>query len=406
MNKKKILQRQKISLIGSRNQKKSSLEQTKKMKNYLNRWWVVIFLLISIVLNGCGSSSGSDSSVSSSISRPRITVTSLASCLVGQAYGQQISVTGGSGAKTFSITQGALPSGITLSSAGKLSGITWEAPGVFQFTVMVADDSGSSTQNLSLAVVAKNISQQHPYETIKGNPSYYYVSQNAGLCAATCFYMTMKYYGDHLKHVKTGIVDQNCPAEITENINYPAEVLATSQTAEYLDYIDSQYNVLPGINFPSLIEAAERLLDESGSSALYSQVMAGNYGETLTGTENDISDQKRNIFLNQIVPFLNTGSPVLVHLWRSPILGIPSSGHYVLVIGYDDTEGVVYFMDPNDLNHQGNQCECVVTDSDNPKVCFIQKVAFNLFIEDYWYKSDDPFELNARWDGNWVGFRH
>ncbi len=355
---------------------------------------------------GCSSSSGSDAAVSGSSSLPRITVTSLAPCLIGQVYSQSISVTGGDGTKTFSITQGSLPSGITLSSTGKLSGITWVAPAVFHFTVMVADDSGSSTQDFSLTVVAKNIPQQHPYETIKGNPSYYYVSQDAGLCAATCFYMTMKYYGDHLNHVKTGIVDQNCPAEIMEDINYPAEVLATSQVARYLDYIDSQHNDLPGINFPSLIEAAERLWEKSGNSALYSQVMSGNYGETLTGTDNDIADQKRNIFLNQIVPFLNTGSPVLVHLWRSPILGIPSSGHYVLVIGYDDAEGSVYFMDPNDLNHQGNQCVCVVTDSGNPEVCFIQKVAFNLFIEDYWYKSDDPFELNARWDGNWVGFRH
>jgi predicted small secreted protein len=361
-----------------------------------------ILLLMSFVLTGCSGSSGSDLSSSTS-PLPQISTTTLAPCWFGQAYSQQISATGGSGAKTFSIVSGALPSGISLSSSGKIAGTAGVAPGVFQFTVMVTDAAGSSSQALSLFVAAENLAEQHPYATIRNNPSYYYVSQDAGLCVATSFYMTMKYYGDHLKNVKTGISD---PAEITDNINYPSEVTENSQVARYIQYIDDQFNALPGIHLSSLVKAAEGLLDESGSSTLYSEVMVGNYGEDLTGTEAGISEQKINIFLNQIVPFLNSGSPVLLHLWRSPVFGISLSGHYVLVIGYNHFENVVYFMDPNDLNHKGNQCDCVAIDSSNPDICFIQKVAFNLFIEDYWYKSDDPFELNARWDGNWVGFRH
>lgn len=367
------------------------------MRRSLGLYCSVVFLLMSVVLTGCGSSSGGDSSVA--VSLPKIALTSLPSCVIGQSYSQQISATGGSGTKTFSITQGSLPSGITLASDGKFSGTTWDAPGTFSFTVRVSDDSGSSTQNLSLPVVAKNLPEQHPYETMKINPFHYYVSQDAGLCAATCFYMTMKFYGDHLKNVKTGISDTNCPAEITEQIDYPNEVVSTSQIAKYLEYIDDQSNSLPGIVLASLVQAAEGLLEASGSVVLYSQVMTDNYGTTLTGTGDDISEQKRNIFLTRIVPFLNTGSPVLIHLWRT--LG---SGHYVLVIGYDDAQNIVYFMDPNDLNHQGNGCACVATDPGNPAVCFIQKIDFNAFIENFWYKSND--ELNARWDGNWVGFRH
>ncbi len=364
---------------------------------------------MSVTFSGCSNSSGSDSSDSGSIysdSTPKISAASLPSCLIGRVYSQQISVTGGSGTITFSITQGSLPSGITLSPAGRIAGTTWVSPGVFQFTVTVQDAEGSDTQDFSLTVVAEAAAQPHPYETIRNNPSYYYVSQESGLCGATSFYMAMKYYGDHLKNIKTGIADEDCPAEITDKIDYPTELSATSQIATYIQYIDDTLNSLAGIHLSSLVKAAEGLLEASGSNTLYSAVMAGNYGDDLTGTEDGISGQKRNIFLNQIVPFLNTGSPVLLHLWRSPVLGIPSSGHYVLVIGYDDSENVVYFMDPNDLNHRGNQCDCVATDSGNPDICFIQKVDFGLFIEDYWYKSDDPYVLNARWDGNWIGFRH
>jgi len=376
----------------------------KTMKKYFGVCCGIVLLLMSVVLPGCSGSSGSDSSRSDS--SLRISISSLPFCVIGQAYSQQISVTGGSGTKTFTITRGSLPSGITLSAAGSITGTTRVTPGVFQFTVRVQDAEGSDTQDFSLTVVAETVARPQPYETIRNNPSYYYVSQESGLCGATSFYMAMKYYGDHLKNIKTGIVDDDCPTEITDKIYYPAELSATSQIATYIQYVDNTLNSLAGIHITSLGQAAEGLLDESGTKALYSEVVVDNYGDDLTGTEKNIAEQKRNIFLNRIVPFLNSGSPVLLHLWRSPVLGISSSGHYVLVIGYDDSENVVYFMDPNDLNHQGNQCDCVATDSSNPDICFIQKVDFDFFIEDYWYKSDDPYVLNARWDGNWVGFRH
>jgi hypothetical protein len=238
------------------------------MKKSLSVCCGVVLLLMSVVFSGCSGSSGSDSE-----SSPRIATTSLPSCVIASAYSQQISVTGGNGTKMFSITKGSLPSGITLSSSGRIAGTTWAAPGVFQFTVTVEDAAGSSTQDLSLAVVADNIAGPHPYETIRNNPSYYYLSQEAGLCAATCFYMTMKYYGDHLKNIKTGIDDDNCPAEITDRIAYPTELSATSQIATYIQYMDNSFNNLAGIHLTSLARAAENLLDESGSRALYSEVM-------------------------------------------------------------------------------------------------------------------------------------
>ncbi|MEG1280788.1 MAG: putative Ig domain-containing protein [Comamonas sp.] len=67
---------------------------------------------------------------------------SLNSGTVGSAYSQTITATGGVGAVTYAVTAGSLPAGLTLSSAGELSG-TPTAGGSFSFTVEVTDSSPS-----------------------------------------------------------------------------------------------------------------------------------------------------------------------------------------------------------------------------------------------------------------------
>lgn len=56
-------------------------------------------------------------------------------------YSVQLSATGGTAPYTFAVTAGALPAGLTLSTAGLLSG-TPTAPGTFIFTVTATDDAG------------------------------------------------------------------------------------------------------------------------------------------------------------------------------------------------------------------------------------------------------------------------
>src|SRR5262249_1750153 len=51
--------------------------------------------------------------------------------------------TGGSGALTFSISGGALPTGLAISGAGLISGTT-TAAGTFNFTVLVTDGAGGT----------------------------------------------------------------------------------------------------------------------------------------------------------------------------------------------------------------------------------------------------------------------
>jgi hypothetical protein len=67
-----------------------------------------------------------------------ITPTTLPNGTLGTVYSQQLTATGGAGGYVFSVGSGALPGGLTLSSAGLLSG-TPTAAGAFSFTVSVTD---------------------------------------------------------------------------------------------------------------------------------------------------------------------------------------------------------------------------------------------------------------------------
>lgn len=81
-----------------------------------------------------------------------ITPSSLASAYYGTAYSRQLSVSGGTGPYSWSLIAGSPPAGITMSSAGLLSG-TPSAYGSASFTVRVTDAYNCfSTQSYSLLV--------------------------------------------------------------------------------------------------------------------------------------------------------------------------------------------------------------------------------------------------------------
>ena len=83
-----------------------------------------------------------------------ITTATLTNAIQGVAYNQSLAATGGLGAETWSVSAGALPAGIALSSAGALSGAP-TVSGPFSFTAKVADTSSDvATQVLSLQVNA------------------------------------------------------------------------------------------------------------------------------------------------------------------------------------------------------------------------------------------------------------
>ncbi len=85
-----------------------------------------------------------------------ITATAPDDGVVGVAYNETIAATGGKGALSFSISAGALPAGLALSTAGALSGTPTGPSGTANFTVMVSDSAGqprTDTQAFTLDIV-------------------------------------------------------------------------------------------------------------------------------------------------------------------------------------------------------------------------------------------------------------
>ena len=69
----------------------------------------------------------------------------------GQAYSQTLSASGGSGTYTWTVTAGALPAGLALSSGGAISG-TPSAAVSSNFTVKAVSAGSSATKNLSITI--------------------------------------------------------------------------------------------------------------------------------------------------------------------------------------------------------------------------------------------------------------
>jgi hypothetical protein len=80
----------------------------------------------------------------------------LAAAATGTAYTQAFAAAGSSFSLTWSITSGTLPPGLTLSTAGVLSGTPTTA-GTFSFTVRVADAAGGSASGLFSLTVASGL---------------------------------------------------------------------------------------------------------------------------------------------------------------------------------------------------------------------------------------------------------
>jgi hypothetical protein len=75
---------------------------------------------------------------------------------IGVAYSDTVASSGGQGAKTFSITAGALPAGLSLSAAGAISGTPAGPAGTSSFTVTVTDSAATpatDAQALTIDIV-------------------------------------------------------------------------------------------------------------------------------------------------------------------------------------------------------------------------------------------------------------
>lgn len=136
--------------------------------------------------NGLGQVSGynNDVQISGTVSladtQPVIFTTSLPDATEDISYAENIQATGGNGTLVWSVISGSLPSGMSLSSSGLLSGIP-TSTGTASFTVQVVDeDSDSDTQAFDLDVLVRTAS---PVFSPTGGT--YTSTQNVSITSAT-----------------------------------------------------------------------------------------------------------------------------------------------------------------------------------------------------------------------------
>ncbi len=112
------------------------------------------------VTDSLGQSDTQDLSITVSPAPPplSITTTSLPAGPIGQPYSQTLQATGGTGARTWSISAGTLPAGLKLdATTGAIAGTPILPAGTSSFTVRVQDAGGQSdTQALSILINAFN----------------------------------------------------------------------------------------------------------------------------------------------------------------------------------------------------------------------------------------------------------
>lgn len=119
---------------------------------------------VNFTVTGTDSSAGAgpytvSASYTLTTSPPTISLSpsTLSGATVGTNYSQSVTASGGTAPYTYTLTSGALPAGLSLSSAGTLIG-TPTAAGTFSFTVLGTDAKGyGGTRTYSLTVAAPGI---------------------------------------------------------------------------------------------------------------------------------------------------------------------------------------------------------------------------------------------------------
>ncbi len=111
---------------------------------------------------------GTDSLSLTVVGAVTIATNSLPSATSGVAYSASLTPSGGTPSYTWSITSGTLPSGLTLSANGTLSGTT-SSTGSFNITIKVQDGDGASASKTFTLTIASSSSP--PTVTCSGTPT-------------------------------------------------------------------------------------------------------------------------------------------------------------------------------------------------------------------------------------------
>ena len=113
-------------------------------------------LLGCAVIAACGGGGGGANGGGGGNGPPNITASTLDGGVIGSPYSESVTASGGTGTRTFSISAGALPAGLSISAGGAITGAPAGPAGDSDFTVSVSDSAATpltDTQALSITIV-------------------------------------------------------------------------------------------------------------------------------------------------------------------------------------------------------------------------------------------------------------
>jgi large repetitive protein len=188
------------------------------------------------------------------VNAPSVTITpaTLPGAQVAAAYSQQLTASGGNGSYTFSVSAGTLPTGLSLSTAGLLSG-TPSAAGSYNFTITAKDslnfsgsqaytistlqakpvavnDTASTPANQAVTINVTSVDTGPITSIAIGSSPAHGTATVSGL--AIVYTPTHDFFGtDTLTYTATGPGGTSSPATVTITVTPLAVPVAAAQTA-------------------------------------------------------------------------------------------------------------------------------------------------------------------------------
>jgi hypothetical protein len=165
---------------------------------------------------------------------------------IGVAYSQTLMASGGTGAKTFAVTTGTLPTGVTLSTGGVLSG-TPSATGSFPFTVTATDSVGATGSQAYTVIINSTVTispASLPADTI--NVPYSQTLMASGGTGAKTFAVTAGTLPTGLTLSTAGVLSGTPSATGSFNFTVTAtDTLGTTGSQAYTVVINPAVTISP-----------------------------------------------------------------------------------------------------------------------------------------------------------------
>ena len=155
------------------------------------------------------------------------------------------------------------------------------------------------------------------------------IPQGSAQCGPAAFYMIFNYYEDHQIFKEDDCVSE---VDLTE------ELTTVGSSTEIVQWING--GSTGGTSWSQLQNGADGLYQYGSCNPYYVSELEDGF----TKYNNRADEQKRRDRLAYIKKFyLDNSRPIIIHLKRYWWL----SGHYLVLIGYDESAGIVYYADPS-----------------------------------------------------------